>query len=913
MTRRIPLAATWAVAFAALAAGSAWGTTYRFEALKGGVTLGEFGYRFVGRERVRECVLEATLKTTSGGPAVRILFDHQNDANYYYAEAADTGCGFVKVEDGVEKRIGTPSEGTLPRGAAAEVSLVRWRQSMRLWLDGRLVAEAYDGTFKAGRVGLGGRSESVAIETVRFQEAGDVRLDDDFMRTAAEEKVWQTVAGDWKPKSLPNASLSANAFMFAGRATEQGKAALAVRGEWFWHDYAASVACRPMSDDAVGLAFYYRGPAQHHLLRWGPVGDGCRLQLLRVAGQERAVLGEARVGFAKGQWYALSVRVIGRRVTAFVDGNPLIEAAEPRLVSGGIGLYCEGAEGALFDDVVVVAPRDFHEDFERPALGKWLELGGTWHWEQGRLDGVKGQGRCLVGAAKTSGRCISGQENWEDYTVAADVLPPVKGVVGLVAYYQDEANCYLFSVGRGEAVLSRVSEGACTELARKPCGVQLATVHRLGFSVRRGVLAGQVDGRVVVQRCDRTLRNGRAGLHLAGGAEAGFDNFSVTFPQRPEPLFTAHSVFAAEESMETWAVRQSDWVAQPQRLGGAEREVQWHRADCPGDVEIQAKIAKLPEGGRVWLVLAGDGKEAADSHAACLERAKGAYRVSLEWRGEAVAKHELPATQPPGLFSAERVGGALLVHLDGKVVLAYDGAAAMPARRIGWAAEGAEVAKDGVDIFTRGVTVYAFHRAPVDWRALSGEWEVTNRWACDPRWSFFAGTRRDDPLVALWNKRDFASDVTLEFAAGIRHDPARGGTAYAYASDINAVLCGDGLDLRNGYSFIFGGWNNQCTRILRDGKTLAETRDIRFPRDSSQHRAWFYFKVQKQGSRLRFFVDNKLALEADDPQPPPGRKVALWTWNNDMMVARVRLSAQGEAPCELPVGPPPPQPHCCYR
>jgi len=510
-------------------------------------------------------------------------------------------------------------------------------------------------------------------------------------------------------------------------------------------------------------------------------------------------------------------------------------------------------------------------------------------------------------------RYVSGEEGWQDYAVAADVLPPVKGDVGLVACYQDEANYYAYTLSPTEAVLAKVAEGARTELAKAPCQLALGAVHRLELSVQRGVVTGRLDGRTLLQRCDRTLDHGRAGLSVRGDAGAGFDDVAVTVPERPQALFTTHTVFAAEESMENWAVRQSDWLAVEQPVGGAERTVQWHRADFPADVELQVKLDAFPQGARLWLALAGDGKDIASGYCVSLERGKQGCTVAIERARKPVAKRELPEAKAPGLFSAERVGAAILAHLDGKVMLTFDDPEPLAGQRTGWAAAGTTADMNRVDIFSRGVTVYTFNQAPVDWRAAAGQWEVANRWACDPRWSFFAGERRGDPLVALWNKRDFGPDVTVEFAAGIRHDPDRGGTGYAYASDINAVLCGDGADLRNGYNFVFGGWNNEHTRILRDNQPVADTTSVRFPRDSSQHRRWFYFKVQKQGTRLRFFVDNQLALEANDPQPLAGHKVALWTWNNDIMVARVRVSAAGAAPCEPPAGPPPEKPNCCYR
>lgn len=888
-------------------------STYLFAKLKAGVELGDYACRFVPRGRVKDFVLEATLKTTAGGPAARLLFGYQNEGNHYYAEASDTNCIFVKVEDGIERRIGTPSSAEIARNATVRLTLIRWRHTMALWLNGRQVAEAYDGTFRSGRVGLAGRKESAAIETVKFQVVGDVRFADDFMRTSVEDTAWAPVTGEWKLKSLPSASLSANAFMFVGKASAAGAGALASRGHWFWHGYSVTAACRPLGDGAVGLVFYYRGPKAHHLLRWESRSKGGRLQFIRVAGGRRDVLGTASVGFTAGQWYQLRVRVVGRRATAYIDGNPVLNVADPTLVCGSIGLYCEGADGAEFDDVEVTAPRDFEEDFERAITAKWTAFGGTWSRQPGSLSQGGPAGHVLLASAAGEGRYVSGEEGWSDYTVRADVRPAEAGEIGLVAHYQDEGNYYVFALSPKAAVLWKVAEGKRTELARREEAFALGKRHRLQLKVERGVLTGTLDGRILARGCDTSLRKGRAGLFARAVKDAAFDNFAVTMPRRPQPLFSPQDIFAAETSMAKWAVQQSDWLAATEQLDGKEETVLWHRADLPGDVEVEAKLASFAQAGRCWIVLAADGTSAASGYRVRFARGKSSYDVAVERRGRTVARQQLSLKRPPSVIGAERVGHAVLAHVDGKVVLTYQDAKPLAGRRIAWGANGVEPAKDGVNVLSRSVSVYSFHKAPVDWRPATGQWQVTNRWHCDPRWSFFAGERRKDKLVALWNKRNFGSDVTLEFAAGIRHDPDRGHTSYVYARDINAVLCGDGSDLRKGYNFIFGGWGNKHTRILRDGKVVAETTKVLMPGDSSQHRYWFYIKVQKQGGRLRFYVDNSLALEYNDPAPLTGRKMAMWTWDNDLMIARVRISTPGRAPCELPVGPPPANPPCVYR
>jgi len=890
--------------------GCALGSSVRFEALRPAWAAGDYQFRLLpGKGTYRNYILEADVATSDAGPAIRVALDVQDPQNYYYAEAADTGCGFVRVEDGLERRIGTASEGLLPRGRRLVVTVARWGQRLALWLDGRLVAEAYDGRFRRGGVALAARSVSASISTVRFQHVAEVRLKDDFMRGASENTAWQPLAGTWRLEGLASASLSANAFSYRGQAAD-GEPAISVRGHWFWHDYVASAACRPLGDGAFGLAVYLRERGSYHLLRWNTHG---RIELVRVRNGKPTTLAGRELPVVKGRWYHLGVRAVGRRLWGLVDGHPVVEATDPWLVSGAMGLYCEGPGAVLFDDVEVAAPRDFAEDFNRPCEGKWLALGGTWTWQQGSLDGHSPGGRFVIASAGSHARYVCGEDDWADYTVAADVLPPVRGAVGLVAHYQDEANYYLLRLEPRRLVLTAMVEGQESQLAEAPCLVALGRVHRLGLAWRRGLLTGWLDGAKLLERPHLALECGRAGLFVEGSAGAAFDNLAVSFPPRPRPIFTTHEVFAAERSMGSWAARQSDWVEATEKLDGSPHTFAWHRGDFYSDVELLLRPKRFPPGGRLWLTLAADAA-AASGYLIRLARGAKGIEISLLRAGSPVASATVHATGPPARVSAERVGGVVLVHVDGRAALAFHDRQPLGGCRIGWGGEGVEVPLGDVEIFSPVVWVYSFNRAPVDWRAAAGNWTVTNRWACDPRWSFFAGTRQGEPLVALWNKRRFASpDLTVEFAAGIRHDPDRGGTDYGYASDINAVLCGDGLDLRKGYNFIFGGWGNKATRILRNGTTIAQTTKFRFPRNYSQHRQWFYFKAQKRGSRLRFFVDNKLALEANDPEPLAGERVALWSWNNDIMVARVRISTRGAAPRELPTGPPPPKPRCCYR
>src|SRR5205814_675854 len=112
-----------------------------------------------------------------------------------------------------------------------------------------------------------------------------------------------------------------------------------------------------------------------------------------------------------------------------------------------------------------------------------------------------------------------------------------------------------------------------------------------------------------------------------------------------------------------------------------------------------------------------------------------------------------------------------------------------------------------------------FSNAPTAWRTAGDAIaEVTYRWQCDPRWSFYSLKRvlaKARPAV-LWNKTLYPGDVTVEFFVGNKMEGERG-PPYTYARDINVTICSDGSDLTKGYSFLFGGQGNTGTMITRNG------------------------------------------------------------------------------------------------
>jgi hypothetical protein len=126
---------------------------------------------------------------------------------------------------------------------------------------------------------------------------------------------------------------------------------------------------------------------------------------------------------------------------------------------------------------------------------------------------------------------------------------------------------------------------------------------------------------------------------------------------------------------------------------------------------------------------------------------------------------------------------------------------------------------------------------------------------------------------------------------------------YLHPRDLNITVSGDGRDLASGYSFLFGGWNNTATRILRGTQTVAETDQVLLPSSATYHglahHKWFCLRVEKTGDTISYYVDRKLALQYKDPKPLSGKRIALWTSGNGIMIARATIYDEKKGGVEL--------------
>ena len=844
-----------------------------------------FAYKMSAKPRRGEFNLGFKVSVRDPQAVVRVLVACRDHANYYCVELSRRGVRILKVEHWREREIGARSGVTLSDTRPQRVLIKRRRNRIVVIVGNEVVTQAYDDSFGAGNVGFGVRGGPVSIGQVREQRVGDIYFADDFMRGDEQAGAWEAVAGDWRLSSVENVSMSSNAFSYAGRAAEgQGTS---IVGEWFWDNYSFSVGCQAAdASAAIGVYFYYRDENNYHLFRWGKLTARGkyphRMQLVKVLNGEQTVLAQRAAAFQTSQWHKLRADVRDGLIRTYVDDDLIFEKKDANLCCGKVGLYVEGCRDSTFDDVLVHGLPGFDDDFTSLASGRWRTLGGKW-----RRTG----GACEV-LCTSPVKAVAGDVRWRDYAVSLDVGYPGMGEVGACARYQDEDNYYLFACGPTSARLVSVANGKKRVLDEHKEFPLKEGRHHFRFQVESGYLAAYVDGAKVCEAADMSLLTGEVALYAADVSGATFHHARIEFPHERRPIFAGQGVFTAERSMHAWAAARNDWHDRWRQIQGRWTRMTWHRAHVPGDNEMEIRLHGMSRRSQVRLITAAEGHSAESGY--CLAASPGSPdELNLYRNGRKAADGTIDDLRNLRHLKLIRRGGTLVALADHRPVLTFRDPKPLQGTRVAYAVSSVNVEPRDVRVRCDNVFVYTFQNAPTDWRVGAGTWGVTNRWACDPRWSFFSGRPQTmsgpSRLAAIWHKREFVGDVSLEFAAGIKMSPDRGRN-YEYASDMNATICADGQDLASGYSFIFGGWNNQYTRILRRNDVVAESRSRVIPTRQSIHRRWFYIKIENRGGRLQYWIDNELALEYRDPRPLRGRRLAIWTWNNGIMVARVRLS-----------------------
>ncbi len=576
----------------------------------------------------------------------------------------------------------------------------------------------------------------------------------------------------------------------------------------------------------------------------------------------------------------------------------------------GFVYFRAAAKGGKLRDVRCqrVADVVFSDDFTREANEQdtWEALSGQWKKTGVPESPQSINGFAFTGKSSKPGIARSGSWWWERYTVSAAARPEDKSTaVGLCFEVKDASHyCVLRLQPRGEG--SRVQlvwvkpEGE-TVLASAPGGCVAGQWSRLAVRLTEGQIEGFVDGVRLVVAPDPTDGLGAMGLYVAGG-EATFDDVDVSPsgpPNSPLPYYKGEGGpkprlprNVGPTDYMTWASRAVEWV------GVAERPTLfWHRGVYFGDVALRLIVpASTGSTAERALYLSPTDNPATGL---CLRlgpaEADGTRQVWATVNGEMVRTADVSLTTTAfALMEVARRGDKLVATWEGNVVAtapAFAGGA-----RLGVEVIGPPIRVADLDIETTHLRDYNFAAAPADWWVGSGEWRVHYRWDCEKRWSWYSGSSKD--VAVIWNKHRFEGDQVLDFYVGVAMT-WKGIDETKRARDLNCVICGDGKDPKSGYSLVLGGTGGLKTTLSRNGKVVASTSEARVPGGRAVHHQWHHIQMRKIGNKISVFLENRPILEYEDPDPLPGGYMGIWTRNNSILVARVSIFYEREAPDKL--------------
>ncbi len=926
-------------------------------------------------------------KAVSGDVAVRLYSDaFAGDNNYIAVEVDSRGVKVLIVEAGVCRQL---AAGELKQGESAgklpeEIRLRRRPPQLEVVCDGCSVVRTATAGFPGGRVGVGS-TRGLVVAGPYLQRVGNIVLTDDFMRGVGEPSDWR-IRGKtrWEVRSLDNPGRSSNAFIYQAWGEEGG---VSIIGRPYWDAYTVAVSVMGDAGGEIGIVVAASDtgakeslPDRLCLVRWrsaviaGKKNDlqgkgrpgsdkgggkgagsmsaqGC-LEILQIIDGRERILATKSGGYIPGQWYRLGATLEHGRVTAVIDGRKVLVADSPYFSGGLAGLYARSRKPTEFDDFRLASLQ---------GVGARDIAGIAWRFASGAWRAADGALRCR--GADCGAFAVTGTYSWDNLALSARVAFAGSHPVGLVAAFRDPGNylAYELAPSGKTARIVLVRQGVCKVLAREDYAVRQGEFD-LSMRIDRGyVAAGKLSAFVPDLAC------GQVGVMVgpsAAGKErpASFAAFRATSIEHPLSVVSINEIFDDERLMKVWSGTAGDWKGVRHSRGEYERAF-WHRALFYDDAEIEAFLPeKRAAAWKVALSLAKpfSSRKKNNGYVLVTEKSGDALRLTLIRDGQEKTKKDVGGKLTPLRLRFRKAGPFLLGFINDILEFKWRDPEPMIGRKIAWAAKGIAVEPDAVQIYSRSLLDYSFNKAISDWRRAGGVWQVTNRWQCDPRWSFMAGmppaTARDraeqykvklmadarwkvqslyhqinelpDPnskLAALWHKQNISGDFMIECFVGPMH---RFGKNYRYlAKNFCITVCGDGKDLATGYNCIFGGWKNTKSAILRKG-IVVEQAPVQIPVRAygNIHRMWFRLRVERRGDTIHFSaytqpragpphnMDEKclLYLEFKDPKPLAGKRVAIWTYDTGMQVARCRIAAMNLEAMESPFVRYPAESPCIY-
>ena len=128
----------------------------------------------------------------------------------------------------------------------------------------------------------------------------------------------------------------------------------------------------------------------------------------------------------------------------------------------------------------------------------------------------------------------------------------------------------------------------------------------------------------------------------------------------------------------------------------------------------------------------------------------------------------------------------------------------------------------------------------------------------------------------LWLKRPLPSSAIIE--VDVTSGSASGDIKVEAWGDGKSAATSRGAYMATSYVFLFGGWNNQISALVRmdeHAKDRSERRDIKVERNKTYH-----WTITRRGTQITWEIDGKPFLQMNDSAPLRGKHHAYFAFNN---------------------------------
>lgn len=834
---------------------------------------------------------------------IKVVFCWKDEANHLFLQANGQEAELGMVRDGDSEILAkTDRWATAAAGGRHQLIIKRRDWAIRVLCDGHVILTAYE-EFAPGEQ-IGHLARGLKVTDLSTQPIGEMMFHDDFSRPPGEPDPWDIAEGSWAirlPESRNAVSdpvKTANPFTLMAT----GQRALIAAGSSFWDGYQVRCSAKPGATGRIGVAFDLQSEKDYYVFRvsvFSPpqTASSGTVELVKVIDGNATVIEKAPGGVEVGKWVQLGIRSDDGLLSGLVDGKVVCSTRDNTFGEGQIGLYTEACAKANFDDVYLEPYRAYEDSYASDGLFPVEQRAGTWTLDQEQLCArPEAQSGLAVG--------LTGCSAWQNYRFSTDLMPTNARALGVYFGCLSPTDYYLFRWGPTKdspdqdcQELWRVEKGKATVLASVPVPLDRSAGHHVEATLDRSYVCVAVDGKRALEAADPSRPSqGKVGYYAEGSRTslAAFDNLKVEFTEpEPEPVSITEQ-FAKEDTMADWARPIASWKPLGSRV---------YQYDLPlwGDFNLRLPLGNLVGStGSCQVRLAKDSDVlAASEDSRCVELSCEQGDRHLQYEafesGKAVNSGKLALETEEPIVEVERRGGCVIASVEGKPFVWSRVPDGKTASALAIKLEGVGITLDESTVVSPQVLDYGFAGAPTEWQAQDGMWDVSDRWNCQPGWSWFCGRDAETPLI--WTKQSFSGDVVYEYWVAMMMDLQAGEGGYSHPSDLNGILCGDGKNLCSGYAFVYAGDGNTRGKILRQGQTVAESSALRFLVTNTRgdlnafHRHWWHMRVEKIGGHITYYVDGQKALEFDDPNPLSGGHLGLWSHaKNGIMVARVRIA-----------------------